>query len=706
MDLIQRSLKLRPPMHLTVAFSWFQSIATSLQGIQASQEQFMFLGKCIAEILQVLDRDFRSGTLSANPNTTKAISDFSTFLKDFAEFCQREASQSFFKSLMSKMRRLSNLDKYQKRLEIVVKSFQSPNLPDPRTWEASATTAWTVDQTKLHNRLVQLEGNRQLLAEVLDLSRESARAMVAAIQRQLVDGKIDEEEIHFYSCCLQHLSVAIADDFEVDPWTITPYEVEFGAILGSGMLGKVFRGRLGDTSVAVKVLKNELKISPVTSITRRQIDDWLKLDHSNILRVMGANILDDTPFLVTPFILGGNINNYIDGHPSCDRLKYLHQASLGLAYLHTQGVIHGNIKGSNILIDDHDNAKLCDYGLASLKADANSRALSAERALVSPSWAAPELFMGGNLSKACDVYSFGMTTYEVLAQEVPFGHVPPSGLRDLVVKFHGRPPRPAQEDAPQMSNDVWRFTQRCWHKTPSRRPAASAVSERLTHILSSPPRSRVGASVGSSSVDGLDPPTGPSMTLPTLVSNAASTVFENLVEFGENIFDNVMPNPLRLFQSSSTYLLKAHQRVMKKPYERCLTLNSDAGITILTLSSSGRVLLIGKTTGAIDVWDAKKGIKEGSCLPQPSKSAITCLKFSDSGAYTIRAASQTGELYTWHWGGSKYINWSFPLKSASLSKPSLTIMGSGTPRSRKSTDRDRSKSACGVHPTITATSLE
>lgn len=106
-------------------------------------------------------------------------------LKDFAGFCQWEASQSFFKSLVSKVRRLSNLDKYQKRLEIVVKSFQvspsrleyavlllipshkSPNLPDPRTWESSAINARTVDQTKLRNRLVQLEGNRQLLAEAL-----------------------------------------------------------------------------------------------------------------------------------------------------------------------------------------------------------------------------------------------------------------------------------------------------------------------------------------------------------------------------------------------------------------------------------------------------------------------------------------------------------------------------------------------------------
>jgi serine/threonine protein kinase len=143
--------------------------------------------------------------------------------------------------------------------------------------------------------------------------------------------------------------------------------------------------------------------------------------------------LDDTPFLVTPFILGGNINDYIQGHPSCDRLKYvslplsrvpfhgywtsytqLHQTSLGLAYLHTQGIIHGNVKGSNILIDDNDNAILCDYGLASLKADANSRVLSsADRTMVSPSWAAPELFMGASLSKACDIYSFGMTIYEV-----------------------------------------------------------------------------------------------------------------------------------------------------------------------------------------------------------------------------------------------------------------------------------------------------
>ena len=64
--------------------------------------------------------------------------------------------------------------------------------------------------------------------------------MAAALQRQLTGRKIGEEEVHFYSHCLQYLSIAIADDFELDPWTITSYEVEFGAVIGSGTLSVHF----------------------------------------------------------------------------------------------------------------------------------------------------------------------------------------------------------------------------------------------------------------------------------------------------------------------------------------------------------------------------------------------------------------------------------------------------------------------------------
>ena len=207
-----------------------------------------------------------------------------------------------------------------------------------------------------------------------------------------------------------------------------------------------------------------------------------------------------------------------------------------------------------------------------------------------------------------------------------------------------------------MSNDVWRLTQRCWHKTPIRRSTASAVAERLTCILSSPPHSQMGIPVGSPSADGSDPAPGLS-TFRTLALNTVSTILEDAIEFREDIFDNMIPNPLRFFQSSPTHLRKAHQQFMKNPYERCLTLIHHKPITTLSLSSTGQFLLLGSTIGDIDLWDATKGTTEGQRrrCQIPSSGPITCLKFSGSSTAHIYAASQTGELGDWRWDGSRYI---------------------------------------------------
>lgn len=85
----------------------------------------------------------------------------------------------------------------------------------------------------------------------------------------------------------------------------------------------------------------------------------------------------------------------------------------GLVYLHSQDVIHGDLKGANILIDDDGKALLCDFGLSQIKADVNSRSIASSILVDSPNWMAPELFKGEILQFPCDVYSFAMTMYEV-----------------------------------------------------------------------------------------------------------------------------------------------------------------------------------------------------------------------------------------------------------------------------------------------------
>jgi serine/threonine protein kinase len=94
-------------------------------------------------------------------------------------------------------------------------------------------------------------------------------------------------------------------------------------------------------------------------------------------------------------------------------------------------------------------------------------------------WAAPEQMMFGTLSKATDVYSFGMTAYEVFTGRAPFAHTPDALLLTLVVDRKLRPPRPPIEDAPVLDNASWTFVDTCWADEASARPSASRIEAAL-----------------------------------------------------------------------------------------------------------------------------------------------------------------------------------------------------------------------------------
>jgi serine/threonine protein kinase len=170
---------------------------------------------------------------------------------------------------------------------------------------------------------------------------------------------------------------------------------------------------------------------------------------------LGANILDEKPFIMTPYLENGNARHYLQKHPDRDRLQIvrlsnfhvlvllmftvymqLHGISLGLVHLHSHGIIHGDLKAVrlphlssymrmtydkidtsqlNVLIDHGGKAILCDFGLSRIKADVTSRTLKPGEGHIvgSHCWMAPERLLGGLLTKPCDIYAFAMTLYEV-----------------------------------------------------------------------------------------------------------------------------------------------------------------------------------------------------------------------------------------------------------------------------------------------------
>ncbi|KZP06139.1 kinase-like protein [Athelia psychrophila] len=229
-------------------------------------------------------------------------------------------------------------------------------------------------------------------------------------------------------------------DGETCDWMVSKYDVEFGQEpIGTGGFAKVLIGRWKSKEVALKMFQSQEGVAPQPQVVREEIETWSKLRHPNILEFFAANVSDAEPFIVMAYMKNGNARDYLKSHPASDRIKMarrvslrhrataatislslqLHDASLGLSHLHESGITHGDIKAANILIDDAGRAVIADFGLSRVKTAIDSRTIAQSTAPKSTAqgsqyWRAPELFKGERPGLPCDVYSFGMTIYEVV----------------------------------------------------------------------------------------------------------------------------------------------------------------------------------------------------------------------------------------------------------------------------------------------------
>ncbi|KAJ7433790.1 kinase-like protein, partial [Mycena latifolia] len=193
------------------------------------------------------------------------------------------------------------------------------------------------------------------------------------------------------------------------------------------------------------------------------------------LQFLGANTLDDKPFIVMPYI-PSNARQFLRQQPAFDPVYILRDISLGLKYLHSRKICHGDIKGINILVEDSGRSLLCDFGLSRVKADITShtaRMAQPENTMLAGSrnWMAPELLAGSMPKMTSDIYAFGMTIYEVklssfffflYTDETPLASVAPMDFIELVFRLGVRPTRPDIDDVPKLTDHLWNLAELCW----------------------------------------------------------------------------------------------------------------------------------------------------------------------------------------------------------------------------------------------------
>ncbi|KAF7366110.1 Protein kinase domain-containing protein [Mycena venus] len=251
-----------------------------------------------------------------------------------------------------------------------------------------------------------------------------------------------------------------------------------------GAFADIWKGVVKSQSVAVKVMRlfRDVDINFALQEFGREALIWRQLSHPNLLPFLGIYYLDTKLCLVSPWMANGSLTEYLRTAPSDDdRLCFILDVCMGLEYLHGKDVVHGDLKGMNILVTPSQRACIADFGLASI---VNANSLRFTHTVQAPQggtlrYQAPELLSSERRNHfGSDVYAFACVGYEILTGKVPFSEVWVDMAVFMKVVGGQRPAKP--EVCP---DNLWVLLEDCWAQDPDKRPT---MKETLRRLVSPP----------------------------------------------------------------------------------------------------------------------------------------------------------------------------------------------------------------------------
>ena len=281
------------------------------------------------------------------------------------------------------------------------------------------------------------------------------------------------------------------------------YRVE--RLLGAGGMGVVVaaRDRDLDRRVAIKLLRKDVLASGAVERFLREARAAASLDSEHVARVLEVGrARDGAPFIVLEHLEGEDLHARVASRPEAevaDVVRWILEACEGLAAAHARGIVHRDLKPSNLFLarqrDGSEVVKLLDFGLAKNPDDDDGRITATGAILGSPAYMSPEHLSGHALDARSDVWSLGVTLYELLARALPFpGRTTPETCAAVL----SSEPIPIDAHRPDVPVGLERVIERCLSKAPADRPAnvaelaallepfaegASGAAERIARTL-------------------------------------------------------------------------------------------------------------------------------------------------------------------------------------------------------------------------------
>jgi hypothetical protein len=263
------------------------------------------------------------------------------------------------------------------------------------------------------------------------------------------------------------------DDARFVPGAILAERYRIVGLLGRGGMGEVYRAddlKLTQP-VALKFLPEHL-LTDGAALARfhREVRVARQVSHKNVCRVYDIGETDGRHFLSMEFIKGEELSSLlrrIGRLPQDKALQLARQICAGLAAAHDAGVLHRDLKPANVMIDEHGNARILDFGLAGLTEDFADDELRAG----TPAYMAPEQLEGKEQTVRTDIYSLGLLLYELFTGRKAFE----AETFGELIKLRRSDPTPTTPTSiiKDLDPTIENVIERCIQKDPSLRPTSA-----------------------------------------------------------------------------------------------------------------------------------------------------------------------------------------------------------------------------------------
>ena len=270
---------------------------------------------------------------------------------------------------------------------------------------------------------------------------------------------------------LQGAKTLVMPELDLQLPVLGRYEIE--KELGRGAMGVVYLGKDPKINrrVAIKTLdysqlsKNEIKT--IKSRFFREAEAAGRLNHQNIVTVYDVGEEEDFAFIAMDYVPGVSLSEFSKKGsllPVHEVYRICKVVAETLAYAHDQKIVHRDIKPSNIMYDPQTGQiKITDFGIARITDSVKTRTGSF---LGSPSYMAPEQMTGNHVDGRADIYSLGVSFYQLLTGALPFDA---DSLGNLAYKITHEKHKPIRDVRPDLPSSATRIVNRALQKDPEKR---------------------------------------------------------------------------------------------------------------------------------------------------------------------------------------------------------------------------------------------